>query len=58
MILYSDLVLCMSKVSEIPVTLENCKPGRIVRRGKDWSWDDEDHQHHDKSGMIMIRGHY
>ena len=25
-------------------TNENCETGKSVRRGKDWDWEDQDHQ--------------
>ena len=30
--------------SETPVTFENCIPGKLVKRGNDWRWGNQDHQ--------------
>jgi hypothetical protein len=45
MIQSSASIICTSKAPEIPVTVENCESGRSVRRGRDWKWADQDHQH-------------
>ena len=41
-------------MSDVSVTLENCKTNTVVRRGKDWVWKDQDHKDGRSDSGIII----